>query len=114
MGPHSFPLSLRISENFSPTEITFLQEQADAWESSIDRELDFFDYDFPAVENLETPHAQAYEEHPTLGPHLGIYRSTQWPDDFGPGNPGHYPIHRRDRPRPMGLLSTHHPWRYYL
>ena len=82
---HSFPLSLRISEKFSPTEITSLQEQADAWESGIDHELDFFDYDFPAVENLDTPHAKAYQEHPSLGPHLGIYCATQWPEDFGPG-----------------------------
>lgn len=80
---HSLPLALRISENFSPKEINTLQDQADAWERAINNELDFFNYDFPLIENLNLEGLYDYKDNPAHGHHLGIYKSTKWPHQFG-------------------------------
>ena len=80
----SFPLALRISEDFSDAEVAAIQEQADAWEMATDDELDFFDYHFPLIENLQTSNSNDYKDHPTQGGYIGIYKSTQWPQEFGP------------------------------
>lgn len=82
---NSFPLRLRISEDFTDEEIAALQEQADSWEMAIDDELDFFDYDFPLIENLEPRNSNDYKDHPSQGSYLGIYKSSNWPKEFGEG-----------------------------
>ena len=74
------PLPLRISEDFSSKEVRAIQDQADVWEAVIDNEVDFFDYDFQVVENFEPQDFNDYEDDPVQGKHLGIYKSTQWPE----------------------------------
>ena len=104
----SFPLPLRISEDFSPKEVRIIKDQADAWEKALDYELDFFNYDFPLVKNFKPQNLYDYfplkgkfdpenlDEYFPLDKHfppksfhnysddfiqglnLGIYKSNKW------------------------------------
>ena len=110
----SFPLPLRISEDFSPKEVRIIKYQADAWEKALDYELDFFNYDFPLVKNFEPQNRHDYfplkgkfdpknlDEYFPLDKHfppesfhnysddfiqgldLGIYKSNKWFKELRP------------------------------
>ena len=56
----SFPLDLRISEDFTPKEVEIIKDRMDAWEKAIDYQLDFFDYDFPLVKNFDPEMIEDY------------------------------------------------------
>lgn len=72
----NFPLNVKVSDQFSGSEITLIQDMGTAWEDSMSNRVDFFD--------LSTTSSKTgpYSSNALNDSEYGIYKSTAWPGDF--------------------------------
>jgi hypothetical protein len=73
----SFPLTIHYGADFSPSEISALENSANNWSDSVNNEVDFFDISSSQVVSKEN--INNYEDK-----ELGIYKVSVWPKELPP------------------------------
>lgn len=77
----AFPKTLRISEQFSPSEATAIELMADAWSDAVDNKETFFEF---GSETTEKTNSGGNLDR-LRDSEMGVYKSNNWPDSL-PGS----------------------------
>jgi predicted Zn-dependent protease len=73
----TFPKNLKMSENFTESELLSITSMGPLWSEAVNNETTFFTLDTLVPNKTDTSSAEEL-----FDDELGIYKTTNWPEDF--------------------------------